>query len=61
MLICAIIRESSDRARCSKKIGVRHANGWKKDCPDIGIDKSDWRGDIETIYDGVYVYASFYY
>ncbi len=28
---------------------------------DIGIDKSNWRGDIETIYDGVYVYASFYY
>ena len=28
---------------------------------DVGIDKSDWRGDIETIYDGVYVYASFYY
>ncbi len=28
---------------------------------DVGIDKSDWRGDIETIYDGVYVYASYYY
>ncbi len=28
---------------------------------DVGIDKSDWRGNIETIYDGVYVYASFYY
>jgi len=28
---------------------------------DVGIDKSDWRGDIETVYDGVYVYASFYY
>ena len=27
----------------------------------VGIDKSDWRGDIETVYDGVYVYASFYY
>ncbi len=28
---------------------------------DVGIDKSDWRGDFETIYDGVYVNASFYY
>jgi len=28
---------------------------------DVGIDKSDWRGNIETVYDGVYVYASFYY
>ena len=28
---------------------------------DVGIDKSNWRGDIETVYDGVYVYASFYY
>ncbi len=28
---------------------------------DVGIEKSGWRGDIETIYDGVYVYASFYY
>ncbi len=28
---------------------------------DVGIEKSDWRGDIETVYDGVYVYASFYY
>ena len=28
---------------------------------DVGIDKSDWRGNIETIYEGVYVYASFYY
>ena len=28
---------------------------------DVGIDKSGWRGNIETIYDGVYVYASFYY
>ena len=28
---------------------------------DVGIDKSNWRGKIETIYDGVYVYASFYY
>ena len=28
---------------------------------DVGIDKSDWRGDIETLYEGIYVYASFYY
>ena len=28
---------------------------------DVGIDKSGWRGNFETIYDGVYVYASFYY
>ena len=28
---------------------------------DISINKSNWRGNIETIYDGVYVYASFYY
>ncbi len=28
---------------------------------DVGIDKSDWRGDIETTYDGVYVNVSFYY
>jgi hypothetical protein len=28
---------------------------------DVGIDKSDWRGDIETLYDGFYVYASYYY
>ena len=28
---------------------------------DVGIDKSDWRGDIETLYEGVYVYASYYY
>jgi hypothetical protein len=28
---------------------------------DVGIDKSDWRGDIETVYDGVYLYASYYY
>ncbi len=28
---------------------------------DVGINKSNWRGDIETIYDGVYMYASFYY
>ncbi len=28
---------------------------------DVGIDKSDWRGDIETTYDGLYAYVSFYY
>ncbi len=28
---------------------------------DVSIDKSDWRGEIETIYDGIYVYVSFYY
>ncbi len=28
---------------------------------DVGINKSDWRGDIETVYDGIYVYASYYY
>ncbi len=28
---------------------------------DLTIDKSEWRGNIETIYDGVYLYASFYY
>jgi hypothetical protein len=28
---------------------------------DVGIDKSDWRGDLEIEYDGFYVYASFYY
>ena len=28
---------------------------------DVSIDKSDWRGNIETVYDGVYLYASFYY
>ncbi len=28
---------------------------------DIGIDKSGWRGDIETVFKGIYVYASFYY
>jgi len=28
---------------------------------DVSIDKSGWRGKIETTYDGVYVYASFYY
>ena len=28
---------------------------------DVGVDKSDWRGELETVYDGVYVYASVYY
>jgi len=28
---------------------------------DVGIDKSGWRGNIETTYEGVYLYASFYY
>ena len=28
---------------------------------DVKINKSDWRGNIETIYDGVYVNASFYF
>ncbi len=28
---------------------------------DVSVDKSDWRGNLETIYDGVYVYASVYY
>jgi len=28
---------------------------------DVGVDKSDWRGNIETIYDGVFLYASFYF
>jgi len=28
---------------------------------DVSIDKSNWRGNFETIYDGVYVYASVYY
>ncbi len=28
---------------------------------DVGIDKSGWRGDIETVYDGVFVYVSYYY
>jgi hypothetical protein len=28
---------------------------------DVKIKKPDWRGKIETTYDGVYVYASFYY
>jgi hypothetical protein len=28
---------------------------------DVSINKSNWRGNIETTYDGVYVYASFYY
>ena len=28
---------------------------------DVRIDKSDWRGKIETIYDGAYVYVSAYF
>jgi hypothetical protein len=28
---------------------------------DVSIDKSGWRGNIETTYEGFYVYASFYY
>ena len=28
---------------------------------DVGVDKSDWRGELETIYDGIYVYASIYF
>jgi hypothetical protein len=28
---------------------------------DVKINKTDWRGNIKTTYDGVYVYASFYY
>jgi hypothetical protein len=28
---------------------------------DVKINKSEWRGNIETIYDGVYVNASFYF
>ncbi len=28
---------------------------------DVSINKSGWRGNIETTYDGIYVYASFYY
>ena len=28
---------------------------------DVGVDKSNWRGDIETTYDGLYMNASFYY
>jgi len=28
---------------------------------DVNIDKSKWRGNIETIYEGVYVYASIYF
>ena len=28
---------------------------------DVGIDKSNWRGDIETTYEGVFVYASVYF
>ena len=28
---------------------------------DVRIDKSIWRGKVETIYDGAYVYASAYF
>ena len=28
---------------------------------DVKINKSDWRGNIETTYDGIFVYASVYY
>ncbi len=28
---------------------------------DVGIDKSDWRGDIEIVYKGVYGYVSAYF
>ncbi len=28
---------------------------------DVKIDKSNWRGKIETIYDGAYIYASAYF
>ena len=28
---------------------------------DVSIDKSGWRGNVETTYDGAYVYASFYF
>jgi hypothetical protein len=28
---------------------------------DIGVDKSKWQGNVETTYDGIFVYASFYY
>jgi hypothetical protein len=28
---------------------------------DVSIDKSGWRGKVETTYDGAYVYASFYF
>ena len=28
---------------------------------DVNIDKSNWQGNIETIYEGIYVNASFYY
>ncbi len=28
---------------------------------DVKINKPDWRGNIETTYDGIYVYASVYY
>jgi hypothetical protein len=28
---------------------------------DVSIDKSGWRGNFETTYEGAYLYASFYY
>lgn len=28
---------------------------------DIAVDKSKWQGNLETIYDGIFVYASLYY
>ncbi len=28
---------------------------------DVDIDKSNWRGNIESIYEAIYVNASFYY
>jgi hypothetical protein len=28
---------------------------------DVNIDKSSWQGNVDTTYDGVYVYASVYY
>jgi hypothetical protein len=28
---------------------------------DVTIDKSNWKGNVETIYEGVYVYASLYF
>lgn len=28
---------------------------------DIGVKKSKWRGNIETVYDGIYVYTSLYF
>jgi hypothetical protein len=28
---------------------------------DVSVDKSKWRGNVEIIYKGVYVYASLYF